>query len=263
MRRLFLLLSLLILLVQGCGTGFISGSSRLSSYAARASWQWENTEHFLMRGRARLEGENQVFSGPFILWASKSIPAVRADFCGPDGSPLISLLLNSDGCLLYQPQEAHAEFFVGGMPAGRGLLDVYAVISLIRTGFPQIPVQWEMVSSCDTSSNDFNQWLFTPMTSDTAVVCLKNTESFPSFLTDDFSLEVTVSSWHEEFNAWPMEWRLRSSAANALIRIRSYDVETDPQSSVWNMVVPIPVDTLDFRNFSGGLWKSAAELPIR
>ena len=259
MRRLALVLSLL-LLVQGCGTGILSGSSRLSSYSARASWQWENTEHFLIRGRARLEGENQVFSGPFLLWASKSIPAVRADFCGPDGSPLVSLLLNSDGCLLYQPEEEHAEFFACGMPAGGGLLDVYAVISLVRTGFPQIPVQWEMVSSCDTLSNDFNRWLFTSLTSDTAVVCLKNTELFPSFATDDFSLEVSVSSWHDEFNAWPMEWRLRSSAVNAVIRIRSYDVETDPQSSVWSLVVPVPVDTL---NFCGGVWKSAADFPIR
>ncbi len=259
MRRLSLLLSLLSLFL-GCSTGVLSGSSRLSSYAARASWQWENAEHFLIRGRARLEGENQVFSGPFLLWASKSIPAVRADFCGPDGSPLISLLLNSEGCLFYQPAEGHAEFFAGGLPAGGGLLDVYAVISLIRTGFPQIPVQWEMVSSCDTSSNDCNQWLFTPLSPDTAVVCLKNTDLFPSFTTDDFSLEVTVSSWHDEFNAWPMEWRLRSSVSSALIRIRSYDVETEPQSSAWSLVVPVPIDTLSFSN---GVWESAADLPIR
>ncbi len=251
----------LFLLSIGCVQGIVSRSNDVSSYAARASWQWESTDHFLVRGRARLEGRNQVFSGPLLVWASRSVPAVRADFCGPDGSPLISLLVDSSGCLIYYPEDASAFFFAGGMPAGSGLLDAYALISLIRTGFPAVPVQWEMVASSDTSSLEVNQWYFLSRAgSDTAVVSLKHSDIFPLFDAGDFSLEVTASSWHDEFNAWPMEWRLRSSSVNAVARIRSYDVQREPQSSVWNMVVPVPVDTV---RTDGGFWQSCFALPIR
>ncbi len=243
-----------------CGPGVVSRSSDISSYAARASWQWESTDHFLIRGRARLEGENQVFSGPFLLWASRSIPAVRADFCGPDGSPLISLLLNSAGCLVYQPEEASACYFTGGMPSGSGYLDVYAVISLIRTGFPAVPVQWEMVASCDTSSREENQWFFVSSSVDTAVVSLRHSQLFPLFDTGDYSLEVTAASWHDEFNAWPMEWRFGSPSMNAIVHIRNYDVQSEPQGSVWSMVVPVPVDTV---SIDKGSWEYAFDLPIR
>ncbi len=251
----------LFLLSTACVHGIVSRSDDVSSYAARAAWQWENTDHFLLRGRARLEGRNQVFSGPLLIWASRSIPAVRADFCGPDGSPLMSLLLDSSGCLLYYPEEATALFFTGGMPAGSGLLDVYAVISLMRTGFPAVPVQWEMFASSDTISQEENRWYFlSPAGSDTAFVSLEHSEIFPLFDAGDFSLEVTASSWHDEFNAWPMEWRLRSSSVNAVVRIRSYDVQREPQSSVWNMVVPVPVDTV---RTDYGFWESSFALPIR
>ncbi|MCK5132338.1 MAG: hypothetical protein KAR40_09340 [Candidatus Sabulitectum sp.] len=254
---------LFLLMATACGPAVVSRSAEVSSYAARASWQWESAEHFLLRGRARLEGENQVFSGPFLLWASKNIPAVRADFCGPDGSPLISLLLDSEGCLIYQPEEARALFFTGGMPAGSGYLDVYAVISLIRTGFPVVPVQWEMVASCDTSSQEENRWFFissSGSSSDTALVSLKHSQLFPLFDSGDFSLEPTASSWHDEFNAWPMEWRFGSSSVNAIIRVRSYDVQTEPHGSVWGLVAPVPVDTV---SSDRGSWDYAFDLPIR
>ncbi len=250
----------LLLLLVACGPGVVNRTSEISSYAARASWGWESTDFFLVRGRARLEGENQVFSGPFLLWASKDVPAVRADFCGPDGSPLLSLLLDSVGCLIYRPEEAQAIYVMGGMPAGSGYLDVNAVISLIRTGFPAIPVQWEMVASCDTSSREENRWIFVSSTSDTAVVSLRHSRLFPLFDIGDFSLEATAASWHDEFNARPMEWRLCSPSVNAIIRIRSYDTETEPQSNVWSMVVPVPVDTV---GTDGGPWRSAFDFPIR
>lgn len=260
MHRYFVLF--LLIVSVACGPGFVSRSAEISSYAARASWQWESAEHFLVRGRARLEGENQVFSGPFILRASKNMLAVRADFCGPDGSPLISIFLDTSGCLVYHPEEARAYYFRGGMPAGNGLLDVYAVISLIRTGFPAVPVQWEMVASCDTTLQDENRWYFVSSSSesDSAFVSLGQNDIFPLFDTGDFSLEVTASSWHDEFNAWPMEWMLRSPAVNAVIRIRSYDIQEEPQVSVWNLVVPVPVDTV---LTGSGFWNFAFDLPIR
>ena len=243
-----------------CGPEVVDLSSEVSSYAGRASWQWESVEHFLLRGRARLQGENQLFSGPFLLWASKEAQAVRADFCGPDGSPVISLLLDSAGCLIYQPEEASAVYVAGGLPAGSGYLDVYAVISLLRTGFPEIPVQWEMVVSADTSSQGEIRWVYTSLTVDTAVVTLKNSRLFPMLDTGSLSLEVTATSWHDQFNAWPLEWTLGSSTVNAIIRLRSYDTETEPPGTVWNLVVPVPIDTVFTE---GGRWRSAFEFPIR
>lgn len=251
---------LFLLIAVSCRPAIVNRSVLVSSYAAKASWQWENTDHFLIRGRARLEGKNQVFSGPFLLWASKDVPAVRADFCGPNGLPLISILLDSAGCLIYQPEEAQAVYSPGGMPAGNGYLDVNAVISLIRTGFPAIPVQWEIVASCDTSSQEENQWVFTSSTSDTATVSLKHSHLFPLFDTGEFFLEVTASSWHDQFNAWPLEWRLGSSSANAILRIRSYDTQTEPPGTVWSLAVPVPVDTF---TTEAGPWRSAFNLPIR
>jgi hypothetical protein len=224
-------------------------------------WQWENTGSFLLRGRARLAGENQVFSGPFVLWVSRSVPAVRGDFSGPDGSPLVSFMVDSAGCLVYLPEKAEAYYFSGGMPAGRGCLDVYAVISLIRTGFPNTPVPWKMVASCDTSFREQAKWFFvTSSGSDTAVVSLEESRLFPSFRSEGFSLEVTSTSWHDEFHAWPMEWRLTSAGADALVRIRSYDTGREPDSSVWNMVVPVPVDTLVEQC---NLWSSSYPFPVR
>ena len=250
----------LLLATVACSPGVVNRSSEVSSYAGRASWQWESADHFLIRGRARLAGENQVFSGPFLLWASKDLHAVRADFCGPDGSPLISLLLDSAGCLIYQPEEAYAFYVMGGMPAGSGYLNVNAVISLIRTGFPGVPVPWEMVASCDTLSQEDNLWLFTSTSADTAVVALKHSKLFPSFDTGEFSLEVTATSWHDEFNAWPLEWSLASSSVNAIIRLRSFDTESEPPATVWNLFVPVPIDTV---TTEGGSWSSAFDLPIR
>ncbi len=235
-------------------------SALVSSYAAKASWQWENADHFLLRGRARLEGENKVFSGPFVLWASKSIPAVRGDFCGPDGSPLISFLLDSAGCLVYQPEQAEAFYFPGGMPAGSGFLDVYAVISLIRTGFPAVPVQWKMVASCDTSSAGQFTWLFVTSSSDTALVSLEESRLFPVFRSDDFLLEVTSTSWHDEFYAWPMEWKLNFPSVGVLMRIRSFDTQSEPISSAWEMTIPVAVDTVVS---SGNIWRNSFDFPIR
>ena len=249
-----------MILAASCGPVLVNRSAGVSSYAARASWQWENTDHFLLRGRARLAGENQVFSGPFILWASKDIPAVRGDFSGPDGSPLVSFLLDSAGCLVYQPEQAEAYYFPGGMPAGSGFLDVYAVISLIRTGFPDAPVQWKIVASCDTSFAEQGRWLFVTSSSDTAIVSLEESRLFPTFKSEDLLLEVTSTSWHDEFHAWPMEWSLNSPSVSVLMRIRSFDTQREPAGSVWRMNIPVAVDTVVI---TSGQWNNSFVFPIR
>ncbi len=238
----------------------VNSSEDLSSYAARASWQWQSTDHFFIRGRARLEGKNQLFSGPFLLLASKESAFVRADFYGPDGSVLLSFLLDSTGCLIYQPREVQAYYFTGGIPFGHGLLGVNAVISLIRTGFPIVPESWKIVASADTSSTREIRWAFFADESDSAFTVLQNTELFPSFVTDSFSVSVSSTSWHDAFNAWPMEWSLRSPSINAILRYRSIDTDTEPDESVQYLQIPIAIDTIPS---SFCFWTPTFHFPIR
>ncbi len=258
--RKIVFIAVLLIFGFACETVTVSSRDKTSAYGARAAWQWQSLNHFLLRGRARLQGENQVFSGPFLVWVSKEEPAVRADFCGPDGSPIISLLVDESGCLIYHPDLEQASFFAGGIPAGAGYLDVYALISLLRTGYPAIPVQWEIVTSSDTCSTNSVRWLFMASSTDSAVVTLDNSDFFPKFSTEDFTLSVSATSWHEAFRAWPMEWVLNSPSIDAIIRIRSYDIDTYPHESVWNINVPVPVDTI---TFDQTFWQPSFPLPIR
>lgn len=244
----------------GCVSVNTINSEVVSSYSARASWQWQSTDHFFMRGRARLEGKNQLFSGPFLLWASRELGTVRADFSGPDGSVLLSFLLDSTGCLVYQPREVQAYYFPGGIPFNKGLLDVNSVISLIRTGFPVIPEQWKIVASADTSLSEEIRWSFTSDESDSAYVILQNTDLFPTFVTDSFSLSVNSTSWHDSFNAWPMEWSLNSPSINAILRHRSIDTEREPDDSIWLLQIPIAIDTIPS---SFNFWDSTFHFPVR
>lgn len=214
----------------------------------------------MLRGRARIQGANQVFSGPFIILASKQEQAIRADFCGPDGSPVISILADSSGALLYNPDEEYAVFSPDGIPAGNGLLGVNALFSLIRTGFPAVPVQWEMASCCDTLNRPDLLWTFTSPDSGVLQVLLGDGQLFPSISTDDMELRVTATSWHDAFNAWPLEWSLVSPSISVILRIRTISTEDEPSQTAFLLSVPVPVDTL---LETSGEWFYSCSVPIR
>jgi hypothetical protein len=214
----------------------------------------------MLRGRARMQGANQVFSGPFIILASKQKQVIRADFCGPDGSPAISILADSSGVLVYSPDEADAVFFPGGIPAGNGLLGVNALFSLLRTGFPVVPVQWEMANCCDTLNQSGLLWTFSSQNSGVLEVLLGAGQLFPSISTDEMELRVTATSWHDSFNAWPLEWSLVSPSMSVILRIRTIGTEDEPSETALILNVPVPIDTL---LQTSGEWFYSFPVPIR
>ncbi len=200
-----------------------------------------------------------MFSGPFIIWASRSEGAVRADFCGPDGSPLVSFLGDPSGALFYYPDRSEAFFSPGGIPLDTGYLTVNALISLIRTGFPAEPVHWELTETCDTLGTSLS-WRFTSDGTDSLSVVLHGGSLFPVVSTGDTRLEATATSWHDQFNAWPLEWLLSSPSLQVVLRIRSIDTDTPPVQGAWELTVPVPVDTI---LPPPGEWTLAVALPIR
>ena len=249
MGKWSVLLTSIFFLLSSCGTVTSNPENQVSGYSASAAWKWQNTECFVLRGRARLQGENQVFSGPFMLLSSATDSRIRADFCGPDGSPLLSLSGDSTGFLFYYPDEGRAFFHPSGLPVNQGYLGVNAVISLVRTGFPAVPVPRQMAETYEIAEDGGILWRFTSSGEDSMSVLLCDNQLFPSIVSSDISLSVSASSWHDSFNAWPMEWLLSSPSLSVVIRLRSMDVsDTLPPETPWNLSVPVPVDTIGGAN---------------
>ncbi len=202
-----------------------------------------------------------MFSGPFIFLASVSPPVIRGDFCGPDGSPTVSIRGDSTGFTVYYPGESQAVFYQTGLPVNDGLLDVNAVISLLRTGFPGIPVHWVMADTFLPGENGSLHWTFSSSSSsEPMTVSLEPGDLFPSISTGATTLSVTASSWHDAFRAWPLEWLLDSPELGLVIRVRSIEEESALEPERWMMTVPVPVDTVP------ALWEHwtvTGDIPIR
>ncbi len=199
-----------------------------------------------------------MFSGPFIVRASRTLQLIRADFCGPDGSPLLSILVDSLGSTVYAPDEGSALRISGGIPFGNALLGVNATISLMRTGFPWVPVQQEMMNSLFGSEK--NLWLFESGQGDSMTVVLHGDALLPSIESEGISLVPVAASWHDRFRLWPLEWELVSENISLIMRIRSIDeVETCSEGS-FQLIVPVPVDTLDIQMPS---WRYSSPSPVR
>ncbi len=247
-----------VLLLAACGNITVDPLELVSDYSASAAWKWQNTDTFILRGRARLQGENQVFSGPFILLASSTMGRIRADFCGPDGSPLLSLNGDSTGFMFYYPQRTSAVFSPGGLPVNNGLLRVNAVISLIRTGFPLVPVSWEMAETYHESNDGNIVWDLVSGTGSMEVT-LKPGDIFPAVESGDTRLEVTAASWHQSFSAWPMEWLFSSPSLSVVAKLRSFD-EVEAGGQNWELILPVIPDTLAEPMYP---WEYARSLPIR
>lgn len=246
------------LIFAGCSTVSSGGFQAVSRYAAEASWKWQGTESFLLRGRARLHGLNQVFSGPVFIRASVPLGILRADFCGPGGGPLLSVRADSNGTLIYLPEEGDAWYHAEGTPFGSGSLGVNALLSMVRTGYPAVPEHRVLTETCDTLATH-PSWAFTNFMEDSMLVVLDG-DIFPSVFTGETVVRVTASSWHDRFNAWPLEWHLISGDMDIRVRLNSIDVSPEQSSSVWELSVPVPIDTL---RSSGGPWFEAVSPQIR
>jgi len=252
------ILLLAVLVWISCGTVVLNTEEVVSDYSAAAAWKWQNTHTFALRGRARLEGESQVYSGPFVLLASSDPGRLRADFCGPDGSTVLSLKGDSTGFLFYYPNEGTALFVPGGLPLGDGLIEVNAVVSLLRTGFPAIPEPWEMAETYAENSQGSAVWSFASGAS-TMNAILEQGKMFPALESAETRLEVTASSWHDSFRAWPMEWHLSSPSLGVVAKIRSFQEDT-VENRRWDLLLPVIPDTLQE---PPAVWRYTQPIPIR
>ncbi|MFO7627372.1 MAG: hypothetical protein R6V62_08960 [Candidatus Fermentibacteraceae bacterium] len=253
--RLHFLFGTLItsLLFSGCGARNGSDLNPETRYWARASFCWENLDHFQLRGRARALGESLVAEGPFVVWGTRFPPRLRGDMYSPDGRPMISFYCDTTGFLGYYPADETAFFQPGGLKAGRGILSVLSLLALVRTGFPVPPEHrvlaelydegvWRLQAAGDTATLAYDGGLF------------------PSGLViGDIEARVTRSSWHDEYQAWPGGWRVVTSSGSTEFTLSTIDVSTEPWDAIWTLRTSVTVDTLE----PGTPWRLTPEPSIR
>jgi len=241
------------ILLAGCSTGTGTGLNPEFRYWARASFCWENLDHFQLRGRARALGESLVAEGPFVVWGTRFPPRLRGDMYGPDGRPMFSFFCDTTGFLGYHPGEDAAFFKPGGLPSGSGVFPVLSLLSLVRTGFPVPPEHrvlaelyddgvWRLEAAGDTATLTYDGGLF------------------PSSLVfGDIEVRVTRSSWHDEYQAWPGGWHVVTAYGSTEFTMSTIDVSTEPWDAIWTLRTSVPVDTLE----PGTPWRLTPEPSIR
>jgi hypothetical protein len=163
--------------------------------------------------------------------------------CGPDGRPAISLGGDSAGVTVYFPREGRAFYCPGGLEMAGARIPVRSLLYLVRTGMPMELEQWQ-ISTGWTQINSVVRWAFvTP--SDTMFVTLSPEDLFPSSIEwEDGALLAGGATPGDEYSAWPDFWRLDLDSLAARAEIVSIDEPAEPWPSVWQLAVPVPVDTL-------------------
>lgn len=251
MRILAVLTALSMCFLLSCGIVTQESLSRQSElYASRIAFGWEKLGSFQIRGNAWLSGSNLVARGPFVLWGDAADGLLRGDFYGPDGRPVVSVKGDSTGILIYMPRDEYAVFMPGGLRAGGGTIPVIDLIHLIRTGYPLVMEAWEITGSASVSGEKI-QWVFcVPDTTDRMLLSFENGEIFPSecvWKTGEFT--INASSPHDEYNAWPWSWSTRINESAVELELTEINTSAVPWGGIWEMAVPIPVDTVDSAPF--------------
>ncbi|MEN8207678.1 MAG: hypothetical protein ABFR50_00350 [Candidatus Fermentibacteria bacterium] len=250
--RIWTLLSVLSLsILVSCGPVTQESLLRQTElYASRIAFGWERLECFQLRGAARLEGSNLVARGPFVLWGHADEALLRGDFFGPDGRPVISIKGDSTGMLIYMPQDEYASFMPGGLRAGAGTIPVIDIVHLLRTGYPILMESWEIIGGASISG-DRIEWDFCVTdTVDCMVLSMENDDLFPSeceWKTGEFTIR--ASSPHDEYNSWPWSWSTRINDNAVELELTEINTSAVPWDGIWEMTVPVPIDTLDSTPF--------------
>jgi hypothetical protein len=256
----FLFSSLVLLLLTSCGPALTVEELRSSAslYAARMAFAWENLSVFQMRGRASVRDGNLLANGPFVMWGSLPDSLLRGDFYGPDGRPVLSIRVDRSGTLVYSPSDETALFCPGGIPVGGGSLPSTDLLHLIRTGFPLQLEQWQVADGAEVTGAGA-EWRFSAAgCPDTLRVVLEPGDLFPELMEwDGGSAGITGSTWHDEFNAWPESWVLTVDGSGTVIEVTRLYSPAEPWEGLWNLCVPVPVDTLDVLP----PWEPAWEIP--
>lgn len=222
-------------------------------YWARASFCWENLDHFQLRGRAKALGESLVAEGPFVVWGTRFPPRLRGDMYGPDGRPIVSFYCDTTGFLGYYPADDAAFFQPGGLRAGNGILPVLSLLSLLRTAFP-VPPEHRVLAEL----YDEGVWRL-EASGDTAVLTYDGGLFPASLIIGDMEARVTRSSWHDEYQAWPGGWRVVTASGSTEFTLSTIDVSTEPWDEIWTLRTAVPVDTLQ----PGTAWRLTPEPSIR
>lgn len=197
--------------------------------------------------------------GPFVLWGDPRENLIRGDFYGPDGKPVVSVRGDSTGLLVYLPQEEQASFTPSGLRAGNGTIPTRDMLFLIRTGFPLVMQQWQIIDLADTDDGTI-LWEFTAGDDHVMVLTMDSGSLFPDrCLWDGGEFTITASSPHDEYRAWPWNWGIR--IGDDLVTLELTDISNTPVPSegIWSMVVPVPIDSLEEASF----WQPSDTLPQR
>lgn len=115
---------------------------------------------------------------------------------------------------------------------------------MLRTGFPEEPVPWEMTDAAEPDRHQRPRWVFTTSDVDSLVTVLSETALYPVTSTEETTVSVSAFSWHDEFQAWPMEWEYTSPSLSAVLKLRSIDEVEEHPAGGFDLLVPVPVDTL-------------------
>ncbi|MCK4506220.1 MAG: hypothetical protein KAW14_11425 [Candidatus Aegiribacteria sp.] len=256
-------LFLSIIIFPSCGLQTATRDNLKSQseiYASRISFGWGNLDCFQLRGNVRLKGSSLVARGPFVLWGSARDNMLRGDFYGPDGRPVLSMNSDSTGILIYMPQDDYSVFMPGGLQTGSGTISTNDLIYLIRTGFPMLLESW-MITEGALIGNRTIEWSFTvPDSTGYMHLSMHSGDLFPSVcIWDTGRFEITASSPHDEYRAWPWKWILSINSNSVNIELTDINSSAIPWEGIWEMIVPIPVDTLD----SSAFWQPAWNIPHR
>ena len=226
-------------------------------YSSRISFGWQHLDVFQLRGECRLDDESLVARGRFVLWGSRNGNLLRGDFYGPDGRPVVSLRADTEGVMLYMPGEESAVFMPGGLSTSSATIPTPDLIHLIRTGFPLELEPWELAEGMDVSDGEVS-WELSNGGGDTLTVRLEAGSLFPSSCTwPGGELRIHGSSPHDEYSAWPWSWSTSINGSSVELELTQVATDAVPWSGIWDMSVPVPVDTLDAKSW----WEPCWEIP--
>jgi hypothetical protein len=238
----------LMVLILSCGpseTTLDTLRSQTEVYSARVSFAWQNLSTFQLRGNARLDGSSLVARGPFVLWGDPERILLRGDFYGPDGKPVVSIVGDSTGLLVYLPQDEYASFAPLGLQAGGGTIRTADLIFLLRTGFPLRLEQWQIVDLAEYEEGRII-WSFRTAEDDTMTLAMESGYLFPGQCSwDGGTFTINSSSPHDEYRAWPWSWSTRIGDNVVDLELTDITITQVPWEGIWGMFIPVPVDSLE------------------
>lgn len=160
---------------------------------------------------------------------------------------MVSVAGDTSGVTVYYPREEAAFFAPGGLPVAGACVPVRSVLFLIRTGMPCEMEQW-MIPPGAVIGGHGAVWVFTAegrVPGSELTVTLKPGNLFPSSLAwPGGALSLNGATPGNEFEAWPSSWDYAGDSMSVHAEISSIRSPAEPWPGLWDLSVPVPVDTL-------------------